>query len=421
MSQQSGPLVPYVQISPATRIRVERALPEPGEIVVRVGDRVEASQTIARTRRRGETHVLNVAQILGVTDADLAHMMVKKRGDRVEAGEVLAAKQGFLPFWHKPCRSPVSGRLVAIGFGWVVIEADSDARPGASLPESRAADEARLIAEMWNMPALIPGQVVDIRPGRGVTIETMGTQIIGACGLGGEGAGALRVAVDVPTDTLTADDIGMGFNNAVLLGGSNLSSEALKRAIEMKVRGIIVGSIGASVVDLMPDPPLPVVATEGYGHLSMSSHLFDVLRQLEGREVFLSGKMGRPWNDDRPTVAIPLTKDAAHESVVPADRPPVEPPRVGDRVRAVRRPLMGRTGQIGSFTAESRTVASGLSLTGAYVAFADSNQAESERAGAIQAQMPNDTPSASFIYTRDVEQARSVSQFVPWLNLERVG
>jgi hypothetical protein len=404
MGQHIGPLVPYARTSPTRRIRVERILPGPGEIVVHLGDRVEASQTIARTRRRGETHVLNVAHILGVADADLAHMMVKKRGDRVEAGEVLAAKQGFLPLWHKPCRSPVSGRLVAIGFGWVVIEADSETQPGASLPESWAADEARLIAEMRNLPALIPGQVVDIRPRRSVTIETMGIQITGACGLGGEAAGALRVAVEAPTDVLSADDIGMGFNHSVLLGGSNLPPEALQRAIEMKVRGIIVGSMSASAVGLVSDPPLPIVATEGYGHLPMSPHLFNVLKQLEGREVFLSGRMGKLWNDGHPTIAIPLVKDAPTGTPVPEDLLPVEPPRIGSRVRAVRRPLRGRIGRIVSFSTESRMVASGLSLAGAYVAFADSNQAQIEG-----------------IDAGDVEPARSASQFVPWLNLERIG
>jgi hypothetical protein len=394
MSQQTGPLIPYTQISPTGRIRVERVLPEPGDILVRVGDRVEASQTVARTRRRGATYILNVAQILGVAEADLAPMMVKKRGDRVEAGEVLAAKQGFLPFWYKPCRSPVPGRLVAVEFGWAVIEADSEA-----MSPSGAADEARVITETWSVPALIPGQVVDIRAERSVVIETLGTYVVGACGLGGEGTGVLRVAVAAPTDTLSADEIGMGFNNAVLLAGSNLSPEALSRATEMKVRGIIVGSISASVLDRAPDPPLPVVATEGYGHLPMSAHVFDVLRRLEGREVFLSARMGKPWDDDHPSIAIPLPNNMpnANVGVTTQNLSPAESPSLGVQVRAVRRPVMGRIGQVVSFAAESRMVASGLSLAGAHVAF------------------------ASPIEARDAEQPRSPAQFVPWLNLERIG
>jgi hypothetical protein len=421
MSQQMCPLVPYAQISPTGPIRVERVLPEPGDILVRVGDRVEASQTIARTRRRGATYVLNVAQILGVAGADLAHMMVKKRGDRVEAGEVLAAKQGFLPFWYKPCRSPVPGRLVAVEFGWAVIEADSEAALKITSSQSGAADEARVITEMWSVPALVPGQVVDIGAGRSVIIETMGTYIVGACGMGGEGTGVLRVAVAAPTGTLTADDIGMGFNNAVLLGGSNLSPEALTRAIEMKVRGIIVGSISASVLDLVPDPPFPIVATEGYGHSSMSPQVFDVLRGLEGREVFLSGKMGKPWDDDHPSIAVPLAKDVPDANAGTGNLPPVESPRVGVRVRAVRRPVMGRIGQVVSFSAESRTVASGLSLTGADVAFADPNQASIEGPDVGQVQVPSDIVSASSIEAGNVGQAQNTTQFVPWLNLERIG
>jgi hypothetical protein len=195
----------------------------------------------------------------------------------------------------------------------------------------------------------------------------------------------------------------------------------LQRAIEMKVRGIIVGSMSASVVGLVSDLPLPIVATEGYGHLSMSPHLFNVLKELEGREVFLSGKMGKPWSDDRPIIAIPLAKDVLTEMPVSEDLLPIEAPRIGGRVRAVRRPLMGRMGRIVSFSAESRKVASGLSLAGAYVAFADSNQSQVEGADGMQAQVPNDPPAPSFIDAGAVEPARSAPHFVPWLNLERVG
>ena len=84
MNEGIGPLLPHAPISPMARIRIERILPAPGEILVRVGERVGASQKIARIPARGEIRVMNVARTLGLNDHDLSRVMVKKRGERVE-------------------------------------------------------------------------------------------------------------------------------------------------------------------------------------------------------------------------------------------------------------------------------------------------------------------------------------------------
>lgn len=385
----SGLLLPYTRISPRTRIRIERVLPVPGEVLVQVGERVGASQKMARIPARGEIHVVNVARILGLVDLDLAGVMLKKRGDRVEAGETIAARRGTLPFLHKPCRTPVSGRLAAIGHGWVVIEGIASQ---SSKGNGRGTD-----AETADWLALVSGQVTAIKNYRSVTIETIGAHIVGACGVGGEGHGVLQVPVQDLTQVLTADHIELGHNDAVLVGGAGVSLEALERASEMKVRGIIVGGISASLHNLTPSPSFPVVATEGYGNLPMSPQVFDILKRLEGHEVYISGKMGEAWDNIRPTVIVPLAEYLEDESEFPADDAPVRPARVGDRVRAVRHPLLGQVGEIVALPAEPQPMPSGLSLASVQVAFASTQ------------------------YPESTLRSASTSHFVPWLNLERVG
>ena len=71
-----------------TRIRVERILSAPGDILVRTGDQVEASQKVARITAHAEIRVVDVTRILGLQNHDLSRVMVKKRGDHVAAGEV---------------------------------------------------------------------------------------------------------------------------------------------------------------------------------------------------------------------------------------------------------------------------------------------------------------------------------------------
>jgi hypothetical protein len=378
MNRNGGLLLPHTQISSITRIRVERVLPAPGEILVRTGERVRASQKIARYPARGEVRVVNVANILGLENPDMARVMVKKPGDRVEAGEILAARRGVLPFWHKSCRSPVAGRLAAIGHGWGVIEVETSSNQEKSIDGSQAQPG------MVDWLAFIGGQVTAVADHRSVTIETFGTYIVAACGVGGEGCGVLQVPAKDPVHALAASDIGPGLNNAVLVGGASVLPEAIDRAAEMKVRAIIVGGISPSFHEPGLAPPFPIVATEGYGNLPMSAPVIDALRRWEGREVSVSGQMGGAWDNSRPAIILPQNEQQEEVGNLPTANAPMERAGVGGRVRAVRSPFLGQVGEIVSLVAEPQIVPSGLSLPGARVAFADS------------------------------------VQFVPWLNLEQL-
>jgi hypothetical protein len=370
-----------------------------------VGERVAASQKIARIPAHGEMRVVNVARTLGLDDPDLSGVLLKKRGDRVEAGEVLAARRALLPFWYKPCRSPISGRVAAISHGWVVVEAepDSHSRPG----EKGSGDQWRAGPETADLLAGVAGEVVVIADGRSVTIETIGAHIVGACGIGGEGSGVLRVSTQDPGHTLTADDVELGSNDAILVGGAGVSPDALERAREMRVKGIIVGGISPWRYASHPAPPFPVVATEGYGNLPMSRIAFEILKRWEGHQASIVEQMDGAARRLRPAIVVSLGEEQ-RESELPASLPPQDPVRQGDRVRAVRRPLLGQVGEIVSWSTQAQFVPSGLALSGAHVEFAGVESMGSLHSEAIG-------------QTERRLQARDHVRFVPWLNLERIG
>jgi hypothetical protein len=396
-----------------TRIRIERVLPAPGEILVRMGESVEPAQKIARIPAPGEIRILNVARALGLDGNDLSRVMVKKRDDRVKAGEIIATRRGLLPLWHKPCRSPMTGRLAAIGYGWVVIEAEG--YPGSPIErEEKPIDGKTTGPEELDLLACVTGKVVAVSDHHSVTIETVGATIHGACGVGGETHGVLQVLAPHPSHTLTADEIGLGSNNAILVGGAGVSSEALERARQMQVRGIIVGGIPASLHDLIPGLTFPVVATEGYGNLPMSPLSFDILKRLEGHEAFINGEAGYTRDCARPIIVVPQAERQEDEGEFPVDRSPAEPARVADRVRAVRQPLLGQMGRIVSLAVEPRPVPSGFSLPGAQVAFGDPELLASQLGDAEEAEIDSTYPSGT-------SHPSGTSQFVPWLNLERIG
>jgi hypothetical protein len=395
MNIQDDVLLPYTKISPMTPIRIERKLPAPGEILVQTGERVEASQRIARVPVRGEIQVVNVARILGLSDHDLSRVMVKRCGDWVEAGEIIAAREGNLPFLHKPCRSPIAGCLLAIGHGMVIIESRMD-------PAGNSGAESKTI----DLLAFVNGRVTAIADRRSITIETIGAHIVGACGVGSEGIGVLQVVAGDPTHTLVAEDIEMGSNGAILVSKASVSPEAIKRAGEMQVKGIIVGGISSTLHDLDPTPDFPIVATEGYGNLSMSPMVFDILKQLEGREASIGRQIGEAWDGARPQIIVPLTEYQGQEYELSSGVVSTEPARVGQRVRAVRDPVLGQIGEIASIPAVPKSLPSGLYLPGAQVAFADSEGLAIEGVTVLE-QGLNGVPSAGL-------------HFVPWSNLERV-
>ena len=362
-------LLPCTRSSAFARIKVERTLPAAGEILVQVGETVLASQVIARTTGQNEICVVNVRGILNMDDLDLSHLMTKKRGDRVQTGETIAARPGILPFLHKPCRSPVSGEMKDIAYGWALIETG---------------------AEQVDVLAFIPGRVTSVVPHRSATIETIGAVIEGACGIGKEATGVLRIPVNDRTSQVSPDDIGEAFNKTIVVAGAEVSSEVLEQAREVGVAGLIAGGMNSSLFGQRA--PLPVVATEGYGHRPMSQHVFDILKGLEGQEVWLSARMGDPWDNSRPMLIAPLAGASQDETQALANDTGARPVRVGDKVRAVRSPLSGCVGQIKSMPEEPRRTASGLTLAGALVSFPEEE---------------------ATIVARD--------EWTPWLNLERMG
>ena len=337
---------------------------------MQVGEAVTAAQAVARVPggKHRRVHVLDVASTLGLPWRDLSAVMVKRRGDRVRAGDMIAARGGRLTLLYRPCRAPVDGQIVAIAQGWVVIETDS---------------------QPADIPALVAGRVAALRPECGVTIETVGAWLDGACGLGGEAIGTLRVAVGSPADDLAPEQITDEVGHALLVTGGAAEREMLERAAAVGAAGVIAGSIP---VTLSSDPPLPVVAMEGYGQRRMSRERFDLLRSLDGRAAAISAPAGDARQRLRLAIVVPLPQAAP----TPKERVDLaRTARVGDRVRAVRAPWAGWMGEIVSLRDETGWTPSGFNLSGAAVRWVGDL---SEGSG----------------------PERSV-QWVPWLNLEREG
>ena len=329
--------VTYSIVNPLTTIRIARRLPRAGEVLARNGDAVEPMHIVAQAVEPADFRIIDVARELDIPIKKTQPYLKVARGDSVAEGDVLATRGGL---GGRVCRAPISGTVIGSGRGRLLLEADP---------------------QPIQINALVPGMVVETWAAEGVLIETVGAMIQTAWGNGKEAYGTLRVVVRAPSIPLRAKHINPSTQNAILIGGSSVDQAALEYAVEMRVRGIIVGSIKPSLIPLLRTLDLTVVATEGMGDIPMCNALFELLHSLDGRDAAVSGIMMQQWKRQRPFIIVPMPTQAGRS--IDADAPLA----VGNRVRVLRGQYTGISGTIADLSNNMFQLATGARIRGVKV------------------------------------------------------
>src|SRR5262249_21931671 len=102
---------PGLKVAARTRHRARRLLPIAGEVMVAVGDRVEAQHVVARTFMPGDVTPLNLAKLLSMPPGEVPGSMLKKEGERVAPGEVLARTKGIFGRFRSEYTSTLGGTI----------------------------------------------------------------------------------------------------------------------------------------------------------------------------------------------------------------------------------------------------------------------------------------------------------------------
>lgn len=327
------------QATPLTNVRRERVLPVPGEVLVRVGERVEPTQVVARANLPGDFRILPVARLLGVPASQAKRYLRVNLGDEVRRGQTVAARRGLLA---RSVKSPIDGVMSASGGGRILIEAQP---------------------ALFELRAYIYGTVSNVLEHYGVVIETTGAVIQGVWGAGGESFGVLKCMVKSPDEPLRAGAIAPSCHGTILVGGASLSERVLERAQELQVRGIVTGGLPPELVSQVEQSPFPVVVTESIGTMPMSTPLFRLLATNDGREASINGRVQPRSRLVRPEIVIPLPA----ETLPPAQTQPGAPLTVGARVRVVRAPYIGAVGTVTALPAHARHIETGARVRGAEV------------------------------------------------------
>jgi len=326
---------PGLKVTEGMILRKERRLPLAGETLVEQGDVVKAETIVAKADLPGNVQLVNVANSLSIPPGDINGHMLKGEGEQVKKDEVIAETKGIFGLFKSQSRVPVDG----------TIESISDITGQVAIREAPIPVEIN---------AYVDGKIVEVLPKEGVVVETFATFIQGIFGVGGEVIGELTIACHNPSDVLDADLIGENLADKIIVGGSKVTSDAIKKAIELGVKGIIVGGIDDSDLRDFLGYELGVaitgseklgatlVITEGFGQIDMADQTFQLLKSREGMKTSINGATQIRAGVVRPEIVIPL------ESITQAGDVDDESTylEVGTPIRIIREPYFGSLGRV---------------------------------------------------------------------------
>jgi len=341
---------PGLTVSANTVILKTRRLPIKGEVLVQEGDLVQPDTVVARALLPGILQTVRVAQMVGIEPKQIRSVLKVKEGDTVEKDQVIAETKGFLGLFRGVAKSPVAGTVELIS--------DVTGHVGVRQPPT-----------VIDVNAYVQGRVVKVLPQEGAVIETQGALIQGIFGVGGERRGTLRVLVNDPGETLTAQHIPDDVAGQVLVGGAAVEADAIARAAERGAVGIVVGGIrdtdlirflghdiGVAITG-SEEIPLSIIITEGFGTIRMANRTFRLLKSLEGKMASINGATQIRAGVIRPEIIVPL-EDPSHLPESPPARE-TQILEVGSAVRIIREPYFGRLGTVIELPPELMEIESG--------------------------------------------------------------
>jgi len=325
-------------------LSLTRELAIPGQIMVGAGDKVSTDTLIARSVRQFlRPFFLGVARDLEVEPADLDLFLVKRVGDEIKVGDIIARRpRRLLP--PRVYRSGVEGRIERVlANGTLVVRESPElareyttvnvaedlgrpaweikpylrVRPGQSVERGQwlAADlrggamrfsaspvrgkvnriDHRFgmvviepLLEELEVLAWLPGTVSSVSD-RGCVVSGLGTVVSGAWGLGGEASGILTMREPAYGRIVVRQFAG---------------GEVLAGLKEKRIAGLIAG--GVDFQDMIgAEPGFTVVVIEGFGERQMRRDVMDMLESHEGKLALVDGTTQLRVGVVRPRVILP--------------------------------------------------------------------------------------------------------------------
>lgn len=338
---------PGLKVTDQLLVSKRRILPLKGDVVVKVGDKVKPDDVVARTELPGAVVPINVANKLGIPPEDLDMVMLKKIGDTVKEGEMIALSKTLFIF-KNPCHATIDGTIESISSitGQVL-------QRGAPTPVE--------------VKAYLEGEVVEVYPNEGVLVNCIGSFVQGIFGIGGETNGPIKIATPDNSTVLDEELIKEDQAGQIVVGGSRVTAGALKKAIKLGIRGIVVGGfddkdlrdflgydIGVAITG-SEDTSTTLVVTEGFGQIDMAARTYDLLKRHEGEMACINGATQIRAGVIRPELVIPLKTELSAQRDEGGGEIGLS---IGSPIRVIRHPYFGRLGKVTDLPAPLHTLES---------------------------------------------------------------
>lgn len=340
---------PGLLVSRGCRWRCRRLLPVSGDVLVHVGDSVDAQDVVARTFLPGDALPINLAKRLGVSASELSRSMLKPAGETVRAGDSIARTKGFFGFFQADFPSPVEGTIESISrvTGQVILRGHPIA---------------------VQVQAYLSGTVIEVIPQEGVVVEADVAIAQGIFGVGGEAYGRICMVANSPDEDLTEFVIHHEHQGCVVVGGRRITGDAVRRAIEVGASAIVAGGIddhdlrqilgydlGVAVTGT-EKLGTTIIVTEGFGDIAMARRTFELLASHEGRPASVNGATQIRAGVMRPEIVIPLAQPLPSNSRDSGRLAGALD--VGSAVRVIREPYFGSLGIVARLPSEQVLLAS---------------------------------------------------------------
>jgi hypothetical protein len=339
-TEEAHAYTPGLKVKKISTVQKLRRLPLLGEVFVTEGEKVNYSDIIARTEISGDPEIVKLSMIMGLEPEDTPKYLTKNVGDTVKKGEQLAFYKALFGLIKKEVKAPVDGTLESFSeiTGQAIIR-------GAPIPVE--------------VDAYIPGTIVGVLPKEGAVIETQAAFIQGIFGIGGEVHGEIHIAVSNNQEILDSDAIKPEHKGKVIIGGSRVTLDALKKAVEVGVSAIVSGGIrhedlttfigeeiGVAITG-QEEVGITLIITEGFGTMNMSLRTFELLEEFEGYSASVNGATQIRAGVLRPEIIIPhqlKEEDSAEELS--------QGMISGTPIRIIRQPYFGAIGKVHSLPIE---------------------------------------------------------------------
>ncbi len=311
----SVPLLRKVELS--SKSFLERALPTPGAIRVKVGDIVRPFDIVADTLVNLQEQTVNLRTLFKIGKKSLDEYMRKREGEGFKRGDMIAESWGPLGFQRKQLLGPFDGVIQSV---------------------TRETGEMllRTNPEKKTILAGAGGEVVQILDNRAVLLVIVAVQVSGVWA-GGQTVEGELLTLSSFDQPLELAKITPAVRGKIIIGGSFVSFEAIKKAIALGALGIITGGVNVLPEDVFSADYFSLLVTEGFGSVPMLESTWRYLKSAEARTAILI--------PERNVLLVP-----ENAPVCPADPHRPEgyfgPIAVGDRVQVFCWPYFGRVGKV---------------------------------------------------------------------------